>query len=255
MVVTAIKEMLIQAVSENPAIWDISHPDHYKSDINLSCWQKIEEKLKQCFGAQLLGQHKMGDPSSIKKVWMNLRSNYRSSKSRNKGKSGAGLTDVAQKKWHFFEQMQFLEESNVTFEHVSSLGNPSVAGEDISAGSELVLIDPVTFGLSTSQEQETAIPDGINTVEVKQEDGRNTASKGWTRLDQRKRKVTDQISKNEDRARRTDAFVAAASAFSNAKHDECTAFGNLVSAKMTKVPEDKRTEAEIYILQYLDSFK
>lgn len=186
-------------------------------------------------------------------------------KSRSKGKSGASLADVSQKKWYFFDQMQFLEERNVAFDHVSSLDAAGFAKDDSSSIRQAVMVD---FGIPLSQQEEEIVvtdgtaplytPTGSNGInsptEKHEEDGRYIGSKAWSRLDQRKRKKTDQSgSRDEERARRTDAIVAAANSFSNGKYDECVAIGNFVTAKLIKLSVEKRAEAECHIVEYLNS--
>ena len=129
-----LKESLIQLVKDNPPIWDISSPGHHKANVLTNCWLSIEMEMTKSFGAKTMQEHDMNGIEKLKKMWQNLRTQFRSRKKLTAGKSGDGLHDIEQVKWQYYKQLQFLSVSVVAWPTQNSMtfvyGNDSLSGEN-----------------------------------------------------------------------------------------------------------------------------
>ena len=106
-------EFLITEVQVHESIWNKKSKDYKNIFIKSNSWSEILENLRSTFTDDVCSRFKMNTVEGIKAQWKNLRDSYGKMKKKAKGKSGAGLDDVQDKKdWPFFQNLQFLDQSD-----------------------------------------------------------------------------------------------------------------------------------------------
>ena len=109
----ALVEFLISEIQSHESIWNKRSKDYKNVFIKSNSWSEILENFRSTFAEELCSRFKMNTVEGIKAQWKNLRDSYGKMKKKAKGKSGAGLDDVQDKKdWPFFQNMRFLDQSD-----------------------------------------------------------------------------------------------------------------------------------------------
>ena len=109
----ALVEFLISEIQSHESIWNKRSKDYKNVFIKSNSWSEILENFRSTFAEELCSRVKMNTVEGIKAQWKNLRDTYSKTKKKAKGKSGAGLDDVQDKKaWPFFQNLQFLDQSD-----------------------------------------------------------------------------------------------------------------------------------------------
>uniref|UniRef100_A0A914WXD8 MADF domain-containing protein n=1 Tax=Plectus sambesii TaxID=2011161 RepID=A0A914WXD8_9BILA len=120
---------IIAEVRLNQILYDMSHPSYSDCYIKKRIWQSLAEKLSFAGGA-----------IEMKKKWYSLRTTYL----RNKKKLPSGSAVKAEKKWPYFDEMQFIdpfikdrdERTSNLSDTLSSWQDDSTAGETVTVITE-----------------------------------------------------------------------------------------------------------------------
>lgn len=112
----SFKEALIDLVRERPSIWNKSMKDYTNRDISSANWITVTTNLGTMFPDEA------PTVPVVKKMWQNLRIQYRNYLSAHKKsiKSGAAANEVFQSKWIYFNKLRFLDGGGATIETASS---------------------------------------------------------------------------------------------------------------------------------------
>ncbi len=106
-------EFLISEVQKHESTWNKLSNDYKNAFVKVNSWTDILENLRSAFPEEDCIRFKLNTIEGLKANWKNLRDSYLKRKKAIKGKSGAGLDDVDDKKgWTFFNSLRFLDQSN-----------------------------------------------------------------------------------------------------------------------------------------------
>lgn len=109
----AILEFFISEVQRHTSIWNKKSKDYKNVFVKSNSWNEILANVRSTFADEICVRFKMNSVEGLKGNWKNLRDTYSKTKKKAKGKSGAGLDDVQEKKeWPFFHTLQFLDQSD-----------------------------------------------------------------------------------------------------------------------------------------------
>ncbi|KAK0420660.1 hypothetical protein QR680_014815 [Steinernema hermaphroditum] len=98
-----LKSDIIEAVREQPLVWDFRLPNYVTEDIQV-LWETITAGLKD--------RHPELTVSLVTQVWKNLKDYYR--KKKPKPQTGSSAEDVKAPRWIHFKSMKFLDKTEST---------------------------------------------------------------------------------------------------------------------------------------------
>ncbi|KAK0420661.1 hypothetical protein QR680_014815 [Steinernema hermaphroditum] len=104
-----LKSDIIEAVREQPLVWDFRLPNYVTEDIQV-LWETITAGLKD--------RHPELTVSLVTQVWKNLKDYYR--KKKPKPQTGSSAEDVKAPRWIHFKSMKFLDKTESTAVRISS---------------------------------------------------------------------------------------------------------------------------------------
>jgi hypothetical protein len=245
-----LRESLILHVQDNPPIWDISSESYHKANVISNCWEAVLDEMTETFDLDLLKEHHMAQVGQLKDLWQNLRTQFRRYRQLTTGKSGAGLADVATKKWPFYDQMCFLNQAVVVYPTQNSM----VFQIEEAPGNQ-------TFGPSgdksgpSTQTITLCEPD----VEDIAREADNTTSSTWTPAKQRRKGKYPHSDKEKimsEREKRNEAYLSAVATLCNYDaSDEDVAFGSYIATQLKKIPAEAKLECHAKIIAVIQSMQ